>query len=108
MRVIRGAEGSLVALGFVLAILLIGTPLALWARCGVRRSVLAGPVATREHWLLSKFSFSFQRPRTVILVAVFIRLLVGFFNLRHRCRARGSRGRTANTRLNPHEISRAA
>ena len=32
MRVIRGAEGSLVALGFALAILLIGTPLALWAR----------------------------------------------------------------------------
>ena len=57
MRVIRGAEGSLVALGFALAILLIGTPLALWARCGVRRSVLAGPVATREHRLLSKFSF---------------------------------------------------
>ena len=108
MRVIRAAERSLVALGFALAILLIGTPLALWARCGVRRSVLAGPVATREHRLLSKLSFSFQRPRTVILVAVFIRLLVGFFNWRRRGRARESSGRTANTWLNHHEISRAA
>ena len=109
MRVIRGAEGSLVALGFVLAILLIGTPLALWARCGVRRSVLAGPVATREHWLLSKFSFSFQRPRDrhpgrrIHQTARRILQLAAQMS----CPREPWPG-TANTRLNPHEISRAA
>jgi len=109
VRVVRGfAEGSLVVLGFALAILLIGTPLALLAR-GVHEG-LSWLVALRDETsvlmeaLVSASSFL----GTVILVAVLVRLLVGFFDWRRRFRARVSSGGTANTRLNRHEIAEAA
>ena len=91
MRVIRGfAEGSLVVLGFALAILLIGTPLALLAR-GVHEG-LSWLVALRGETsaLMEAFVSVSSVLGTVILVAVFVRLLVGFFNWRRRFRARGS------------------
>ena len=109
MRVIRGfAEGSLVALGLALAILLIGTPLALLAR-GVHEG-LSWLVGLRGETsaLIEAFVSMAGVLGTVILVAVFVRLLVGFFDWRRRFRTRGSIGRTASTRLNPHEIEGAA
>jgi hypothetical protein len=109
LRVIRGfAEGSLVVLGFVLAILLIGTPLALLAR-GVHEGV-SWLVAVRggTSALIEPFVSISTFLGTVILAAGFVRLLVGFFNWRRRYRAGVSSGRPAKTRLNPHELSRAA
>ena len=109
IRVVRGfAEGSLVVLGFALAILLIGTPLALLAR-GVLEG-LSWLVALRGETsaLTDVFVSVSSGVGTVILVAVLVRLLVGFFNWRRRFRARGSSGRAAKTRLNPHEIAEAA
>jgi len=109
MRVIRGfAEGSLVVLGFPLAILLIGTPLALLAR-GVHEG-LSWLVALRGETsaLIEAFVSVVTVLGTVILVAVFVRLLVGFFNWRRTFRARGSSRGTANTRLNPQEITGVA
>jgi hypothetical protein len=109
IRVIRAfAEGSLVALGFGLAILLIGTPLALLAR-GVHEGLswlvrLRGETSA----LMDAFVSVSSVVGTVILIAVFVRLVVGFLNWRRRCRARVSSGRTANTRLNRHEIAGAA
>ena len=109
IRVVRGfAEASLVALGFALAILLIGTPLALLAR-GVYEGLswlvaLRGETSALMEALVSVSSFL----GTVILVALFVRLLVGFFDWRRRFRARGSSGRPANMRLNPGEIAGAA
>lgn len=88
VRVIRGfAEGSLVALGFALAILLIGTPLALLAR-GVYEG-LSWLVGLRGETsaLMEAFVSVSSAVGSVILVAVIVRLLVGFFNWRHRCRA---------------------
>jgi hypothetical protein len=109
IRVIRGfAEGSLVVLGFALAILLIGTPLALMAR-GVHEG-LSWLVALRGETsaLTEAFVSVSSVVGIVILVAALVRLLVGFFNWRRRFRARVSSGRTANTRLNRHEIAGAA
>ena len=109
MRVIRGfAEGALVALGFALAILLIGTPLALLAR-GVHEGLswlvrLRGETSALMEALVTVSSVL----GTVILVAVFVRLLVGFSNWRRRFRARGRSGRAANARSNPHKTARAA
>ena len=95
-------------LGFALAILLIGTPLALLAR-GVHEG-LSWLVALRGETsaLTDVFVSVSSGVGTVILVAVLVRLLVGFFNWRRRFRARGSSGRAAKTRLNPHEIAEAA
>ena len=79
MRVIRGfAEGSLVALGFALAILLIGTPLALLVRG--EHEGLSWLVRLRGETsaLMEAFVSVSSVLGTVILVAVFIRLLVGF------------------------------
>ena len=91
MRGIRGLRGrSLVVLGFRLAILLIGTPLALLAR-GVHEG-LSWLVALRGETsaLTEAFVSVFTVLGTVILVAVFVRLLVGFFNWRRRFRTQGS------------------
>jgi len=99
IRVVRGfAEGSLVVLGFALAILLIGTPLALLAR-GVHEGLswlvtLRGETSALVEALVSVSSFV----GTLILVAIFVRLLVGFFDWRRRFRARVSSGGTATSR----------
>jgi hypothetical protein len=98
VRVIRGfAEGSLVALGFAVAILLIGAPLALLAR-GVHEGVswlaaLRGETSA----LMEAFVSVSSVVGTVILVGVLVRLLVGFFSWRRRYRARVISGRTAKT-----------
>ena len=92
IRVIRGfAEGSLVVLGFALAILLIGTPLALLAR-GVHEG-LSWFVALRGETsaLVDAFVSVSTVIGTVILVASFVRLLVAFFNWRRKFRVRGRR-----------------
>src|SRR3954453_13255688 len=89
LRVIRGfAEGSLAALGFALAILLIGTPLALLAQ-GVHEG-LSWLAASRGETsaLMEAFVSASSVVGTVILVGVLVRLLVGFFNWRRRYRAR--------------------
>ena len=108
-RVVRGfAEGSLVALGFALAILLIGTPLALLAR-GVHEGLswLVGlPGETSA--LMEAFVSVSSVLGTVILVVVFVRLLVGFFNWRRTFRGLGNRRHPASTPLNPHETAEAA
>ncbi len=108
IRVVRGfAQGSLVVLGFALAILLLGTPLALLAR-GIHEGLtwlvaLRGETSALVEALVSVASVLW----TVILVAVFVRLLVGFFDWRRRFLA-GSSGRAANSGLNPDEIAGAA
>ena len=109
LRVVRGfAEASLVVLGFALAILLIGTPLALLAR-GVHEG-LSWLVALRGETsaLMEAFVSVSTVLGTVILVDVFVRLLVAFFNWRRRFRARGSSLRAATTRSNPDEMAEAA
>jgi hypothetical protein len=109
IRVVRGfAEGSLVVLGFALAILLIGTPLALLAR-GVHEG-LSWLVALRGEAsaLMEAFVSVSTVLVTVTLVAVFVRLLVAFFNWRRRFRTGRSSGGGAKTRLNPHEMAEAA
>jgi hypothetical protein len=109
IRVLRGfAEASLVALGFVLAILLIGAPLALLAR-GVHEALswlvaLRGETSALMEAVVSVSSVV----GTVILVGVLVRLLVGFFRWRRRYRGRVISGRTAKTGLDPHEIAGAA
>jgi hypothetical protein len=106
VRVVRGfAEASLVVPGFALAILLIGTPLALVAR-GVH-DALSWLVALRGETsaLTEAFIPVSSVIGTIILAAVLVRLLVGFFNWRRRFRVRGSRGRGPKTRLNPHEAA---
>jgi hypothetical protein len=98
VRVVRGlAEASLVVTGFALAILLIGTPLALMAR-GVHDG-LSWLVALRSETsaVTEAFLAASSVLGTIILAAVLVRLLVGFFNWRRRFRARGSRGRGAKT-----------
>src|SRR3954451_19428842 len=89
LRVLRGvAEGSLVALGFALAILLIGTPLALLAQ-GVHEGVSWLVASRGETSALSEaFVSASSIVGTVILVGVLVRLLVGFFSWRRRYRAR--------------------
>jgi hypothetical protein len=107
LRVIRGfAEGSLAALGFALAILLIGTPLALLAQ-GVHEG-LSWLAASRGETsaLMEAFVSASSVVGTVILVGVLVRLLVGFFSWRRRYRARVLSGRPAKTRW--HESGREA
>jgi hypothetical protein len=109
IRVIRGfAEGSLVALGFALAILLIGTPLALLAR-GVHEG-LAWLVGLRSETsaLMGAFVSVSSAVAIVILVVMFVRLLVGFFEWRRRFRARVSSRPNATLRLDSHESAGAA
>ena len=102
MRVIRGfAEGSLAALGFALAILLLGTPLALLAR-GVHEGLswlvrLRGETSA----LMEAFVSVSSVLGTVILVAVFVRLLVGFFNWRRRYRVRASTSASTSFEASP-------
>jgi hypothetical protein len=109
IRALRGlAEGSLVVLGFGLAILLIGTPLALLTR-GIYEGLswlveLRGETSA----LMEAFVSVSSVVGTVIVIAVFVRLLVAFFERRRRFRGRGSSGRAAKTRLNAHEIAEAA
>src|SRR3954467_852786 len=109
LRVLRGfAEGSLVALGFALAILLIGTPLALLAQ-GVHEGVSWLVASRGETSALSEaFVSASSIVGTVILVGVLVRLLVGFFSWRRRYRARVLSGRPAKTRLDPREVAGAA
>jgi hypothetical protein len=81
IRVIRGfAEGSLVVLGFALAILLIGAPLALLAR-GVHEGLswLVG-LKNETTALMDAVVYVSSIAGTLILVAVLVRLLVGFFD----------------------------
>jgi hypothetical protein len=105
--VIRGfAEGSVVAMGFGLAILLIGTPLALVAR-GLHDGLswlarLRGETSALVEALISMSSVV----GTVILIVVLVRLLVGLLNWRRRYRARVS-GRTADRRLIRQEVADA-
>jgi hypothetical protein len=109
VRVVRGfAEGSMVVLGFALAIVLIGMPLALLARAV--HEGLSWLVALRGETsaLTDAFVTASSVVCTVTLVAVLVRLLVGFFNWRRRLRARGGSYRAAKTRSNPHEIAEAA
>lgn len=89
VRVVRGfAEASLVVLGFALAILLIGTPLALLAR-GVHEG-MSWLVALRGDTsaLTGAFVSVSSVIGAVILVAVLVRIVVGFFTWRRRFRAR--------------------
>jgi len=107
--VIRGfAEGSLVAVGFGLAILLIGTPLALLAR-GVHDGLswLVG-LGSETSGLMAAFVSVSSVLGSVILVVAFVRLLVAFFSWRRRLRGRVSRAETANTRPDCHDIAEAA
>jgi len=109
LRVSRGfAEGSMVALGFGLAILLIGTPLALLVR-GVHDGLswLVG-LGGEPTVLMDAVVYFSSMVGTVILVALLFRLLVGFLHWRRRFRARVSSGRTADTRVNSHQIAEAA
>jgi hypothetical protein len=123
LRVIRGfAEGSLVALGFGLAILLIGSPLALLARGVYEGLSWLARLRGETSALLEAFVYISSVVGTVILVAVLVRLLVGFFNWRRRIRGRvstgrdvtstggdvTSTGRDVTTRSNAHEIAEAA
>jgi hypothetical protein len=110
LRVIRGfAEGSLVVLGFALAILLVGTPLALLAR-GVHAALsylvrLGGEPSA----LMGAFVSLATGVVSVILVAVLVRLVVGFLGWRRRFRARvSSGGAAAETRAHSHEIAEPA
>ena len=84
-RVVRGlAEGSLVVLGFGLAMLVIGTPLALLTR-GIHEG-LSWLVALRggTSALVEAFVSVSSVLGTVIVIAVFVRLLVAFFEWRRR------------------------
>jgi hypothetical protein len=103
VRVIRAfAEASVVALGFVLAILAIGTPIALIVR-GLHESLswlarLHGDPSAIVEALVSLSSVA----GGVILTAVLIRLVVGFFHWRRRFRARVISEHPANARSHRH------
>lgn len=109
LRVVRGfAEASLLSLGFGLAILLIGTPLALLAR-GVHEGLLLLVALRGETSALTEAFVSASTViGTVILIAAFVRLLGAFFKWRRRIRARAASGRAAKTASNPHEFAEAA
>jgi hypothetical protein len=102
VRVIRGfAEGSLAAVGFALAILLLGTPLALFVR-GLHEGLswvagLRGDTSPLVEAVVSVSSIA----GGLVLAVVFARLLVGFFEWRRTFRARVSSGSTPTTRLDP-------
>ncbi|HEY7170580.1 MAG TPA: hypothetical protein VH417_07015 [Vicinamibacterales bacterium] len=90
-RVVRGfAEASLMVAGFAAAILLIGTPLALLVR-GLYEGLswLVGRGGETSA-LVDAFVSLFSIGGGVVLLAVFVRLLVGFFDWRRRFRARVS------------------
>ena len=96
-RVLRGfAEGSLVVLGFAVAILLIGTPLALLFRTvhdGMSWLVASGGETSV---LRDAFVSVSGVVGGVVLLAVFVRLLAGFFNWRRRFLAGLSEGRASH------------
>jgi hypothetical protein len=106
LRVVRGfAEASLAALAFVLAILLIGTPIALIVR-GLHETLswlvrLRGEMTTLVEALVSVGSVG----GGLVLTAVLIRLLVGFFQWRHRFRARAIGDATPRTPLRRQEVA---
>jgi hypothetical protein len=109
VRVIRGfAEASLVVLGFAFAILLIGLPIALIVRAlheGVSwLAEFRGDVSAVVEALVSISTVA----GGLILGAVFVRLLVGFFNWRRTARARGFSGVTPDTQMDGQGIARAA
>jgi hypothetical protein len=102
IRVIRGfAEGSLVVLGFALAILLIGTPLALLAR-GVHEGLswLAG-LRGETSALMDAFVSVSGVIGSIVLVAVVVRLLVGFFEWRRRFRLGREATDMSRSRVSP-------
>lgn len=100
--VIRGfAEGSVVALGFALAILAIGTPIVLLVR-GLHDGVswlVRLPAETSA--LVDAIIPVSSVVGSLVVATVFVRLLVGFFNWRRRLRGRVVGGRAADMRLNP-------
>ena len=98
VRIIREfAEGSLVAMAFALAILLIGTPIALLVR-GIHASLswlaaLNGEMLTIGPALLSVVS----TVGALALTALFVKSLLVFFHWRRTARERLPRARTAET-----------
>ena len=102
IRVVRGfAEGSLVVLGFALAILLIGAPLAVLARAVHEGLSWLFALAVETSAPIEALVSASSVLGTVILVAVFVRLLVGFFHWRRKFRPHGSAGRSPLTRSEP-------
>jgi hypothetical protein len=89
VRVIRAVAGaSLAAVGFALAILLIGTPVALVVR-GVHESLswlvrLRGEVSPLEEAIVAASSVA----AAIVLVVVFARGMSQFFDWRRKFRAR--------------------
>jgi hypothetical protein len=89
LRIIRGfAEASLVAVAFALAILVIGTPIALLVR-GLHDSLswfvgLGGEMAATERMLVSVVS----TVGGIAVTAVFARAIVVFFHWRRTVRDR--------------------
>jgi hypothetical protein len=109
VRVIRGFAGaSLAALGFVVAILLIGTPVALIVRGlyeGLSRLARGGgDISALADALVSVASVA----GGVVLAGVFVRLLVAFFDWRRRFRTRLLNRVAADTRRDREEMARAA
>jgi hypothetical protein len=109
VRVIRGFAGaSLAALGFVVAILLIGAPVALIVRGlyeGLSRLARGGgDISALADALVSVASVG----GSVVLAAVFVRLLVAFFDWRRRFRTRLLNRVAADTRRDREEMARAA
>jgi hypothetical protein len=108
-RVIRAfAEASLVALGFAVAILAVGTPIALIVR-GLNEALswlarLAGDPSAIGEALVSVSSVA----GGVIVTAVLIRLLAGFFQWRSRFRAGMTTGDAANAHVDRREVAQAA
>jgi hypothetical protein len=109
VRVIRAfVEGSLVAFGFAFAILAVGTPIVLIIR-GLHEGLswlarLVGDPTPLVEALVSISSVA----GGVILTAVFIRLLVRFFQWRRRFRIDVMTGSAANARRDQREVAQAA
>lgn len=101
-RVLRAvAEGSLVAIGFGFAVLLLGLPIALSVRA--TSAVLSWAVgAERERALLGEVLVQTGSViGALVLMALFIRALVAFFGWRRTIRGRlthsPSRGEASDT-----------
>jgi len=97
----------LVALGFVIAVLLIGTPVALIVR-GLHGGFswvaqLRGDASPFGEALVAVSSIA----GGVILTAVFVRLLDGLIDWRWKFRARVISARTTRTSIDHHDIAEA-
>jgi hypothetical protein len=109
VRVIRGfAEGSLAALVFAFAILVIGTPIALIIR-GLDEGLswlvrLGGEMSSRGEALVSVSSVT----GGLVIALLVARLIVRSFYERRPFRARVITGRTPHTEVVRQEIGMAA